>query len=271
MGQIDSRRLKHRIVKATPWMGLIGVLFFSLRMMSWSYERLIEAQLRLPHAPTGWVQAVGFIFRSVGDQVQRLQALDLENEKLRLELELMRTQFQKYQFEVEKESAQRKTKQIENRLSQETGAQVGRTLSAISYRPPRHLPPAQLLTLALAHLQGFEDEKAAVILTHLTSLEQTDFYRTPEILLLTGMVWYRLDHLVMAEAYFDEVLKQKSEASALPYFAQARLWKAVLAQRSHKKSQAQYWLSQLVENHPHSMEAQWVNQRGEDDEQKIHE
>jgi hypothetical protein len=271
MEQIQPQSWKARIRKTLPWLGFILVLLGCLRMMSWSYDRIIQVQLRRPDAPTGWVQATLYVLKSMKDQVHQLQVLDLENEKLKLELESLRAQFQKYQFEVETERGLIKTQHIENRLSRETGLKVGRTLPALSYRPPRDLPPAQLFTLALTYVKAFEDEKAAVILSNLTALEQTDFYRTPEVLLLTGLVWYRIDHRVMAEAYFDEVLRQKKEASALPYFAQARLWKAILAKHKEKESDVQYWLGQLLENHPHSLEVQWVNPIGEEYEKRKNE
>ncbi|MEK6580303.1 MAG: hypothetical protein AABZ55_13845, partial [Bdellovibrionota bacterium] len=45
------------------------------------------------------------------------------------------------------------------------------------------------------------------------------------------------------------------------YQAQARLWKALTASRVAKHKDAQEWLKDLVDHHPHSMEAGWVNSK----------
>lgn len=242
-----------------PLFGLLGVLLFCLRMVSWSYGLIEQAQPLRPTQSANLIEAVGQVYQSIQHQVSQIQSLEQENQRLRLEAETLKLQFQKLQFDWHEQNAQSQTTRIENKLSQETGEKIGRTLVAMSYRPPVDLAPAQLFTLGLTYLKGFEDEKAAVILTSLTHLENTDLYRTPEVLLLTGMVWYRVNHLTMAEAYFDEVLRQKAERESLPYLAQARLWKAILAKHYDKELKAQYWLNELLENHPHSVEVQWIN------------
>lgn len=259
MAQFTFAKFRNALEQSLPGVGILGVLLFCLKMMAWSYGLIDGAHPLSFKSVEGLIQGVNEVYQAIDHQVTQIQVLERENQRLRLEAEALKVQFQRLQFDFQRQNAERQTIQVENKLTQETGDKIGRTLLSMSYRPPVDLTPAQLFTLALTYLKGFEDEKAAVILSSLTHLENTDLYRTPEILLLTGMVWYRVNNLTMAEAYFDEVLRHKGESQSLPYFAQARLWKAVLAKQHDKEIKAQYWLNELLENHPHSAEVQWIN------------
>ena len=66
----------------------------------------------------------------------------------------------------------------------------------------------------------------------------------------------------MADFYFDRALKSEGEES-LQYQAQARLWKALVAKARGKQQQAQFWMQELVDQHPHSPEANWINPQRE--------
>lgn len=145
------------------------------------------------------------------------------------------------------------------KLNEETGARVGRILAGIDYRPPGHLLPDQLNTLALSYFRAGENEKSAVLFTFLTGLEENQTYKTPKHYLLTGVSWYRLDHYRAADEYFDKVLAVEAAPEVLQYHAQARLWKALTAEKTQKRSRAQHFLRELVDHHPRSMEAAWVN------------
>jgi outer membrane protein assembly factor BamD (BamD/ComL family) len=113
--------------------------------------------------------------------------------------------------------------------------------------------------LGVSYLKAHEDEKAAVIFTSLTSLEDTDTYRNSKDLVLTGVLWYRLENYHLADNYFDEALKSPETRESLPYQAQARLWKAVVSKRFKKEIKTQYWLKELIDHHPNSPEVEWVN------------
>jgi hypothetical protein len=142
-------------------------------------------------------------------------------------------------------------------------------LASIPYKPPRELLPFQLYTLGISYLKAGEDEKAAVILTTLTSHADYHSYQTAENLLLTGVAWFRIENFTLAESYFDEVLKVPEGLDTIQYQAQARLWKAVLAKRSSKEMKAPYWLRELIDHHPHSDEASWINStEGENENSK---
>ena len=138
---------------------------------------------------------------------------------------------------------------------------MGRTLASIYYRPPMHLLPPQLYTLALSYFKAGEDEKAGVILTFLTGLEENNAYKNSKNYLMTGISWYRLANYELADAYFDQALEMKEGTESLPYLAQARLWKGLSAEKLGKHSASQQWLRELVDYHPQSTEAAWVNSR----------
>jgi tetratricopeptide (TPR) repeat protein len=96
------------------------------------------------------------------------------------------------------------------------------------------------------------------------TLQDVDSYRNPKDYLLTGVAWYRIDNLEEADRYFAKALDVAPKAvgaAMLPYKAQARLWRAIVAERSGKRAKAQYWMRELVDHHPHSKEAQWVNSK----------
>jgi hypothetical protein len=65
----------------------------------------------------------------------------------------------------------------------------------------------------------------------------------------------------LADSYFTEVLKNSDDPDDRTV-AQARLWKALVAQKTGKKLKAQYWMKDLRDHHPQSTEAKWINAPG---------
>ena len=213
-------------------------------------------------AVKGWDHAVhvyGESFRNVQTKVEDIQALDEENSQLRLENANLRRWVETVRFDCSLAKAESRTRELGMKLNEETGARVGRILAGIDYRPPGHLLPDQLNTLALSYFRTGENEKSAVLFTFLTGLEENQTYKTPKHYLLTGVSWYRLDHYRAAEEYFDKVLALDAAPEVLQYHAQARLWKALTAEKTQKRTRAQHYLRELVDHHPRSMEAAWVN------------
>ena len=100
-----------------------------------------------------------------------------------------------------------------------------------------------------------------MIFTILADMDEPNLYRTPRTNLLAGASWYRLDNFEMANKYLDKVLEFPEVSENLPFLAQARLWKALSALRVSKVADAQQWLRDLVDHHPHSTEAGWVNSK----------
>ena len=188
-----------------------------------------------------------------------------ENERLKLENANLRNWSETLRFNCAASDARSQTQKIGLRLTQETGRIVGRTLASINYRPPSHLLPPQLYVLAASYFKGEEFEKSAVILTFLTGLEDNKAYKTAKNYVLTAVSWYRLDHFKLADEYFDYVLQFPAVPENLQYQAQARLWKSLIAKRSGQTELSQHWLHELIDHHPHSMEAVWVNSMGAED------
>ena len=59
--------------------------------------------------------------------------------------------------------------------------------------------------------------------------------------------------------HFDRALKAPEKTENLQTLAHARLWKALTSSRTNKHTQSQFWLTELIDHHPLSLEASWVN------------
>jgi len=208
------------------------------------------------------VRYVSDLSHSIGDiqaKVVRIRKSAEENERLRLENMNLRVKLESLQYSHNAKAADKNTKEFELKLSKETGAKVGRSLSSINYQVPAKLFASQLYTLALAYVVAREDEKAVVLLTHLTGQEENGLYKNAKDYLLTGVAWFRIENFALADYYFDEVLKIPESETSIQQHAQARLWKGIVAEKLQKKFKAQFWLKELVDHHPNSQEAKWVN------------
>jgi len=182
-----------------------------------------------------------------------------ENRRLRLENANLRVQVESVKMSCRMEEASEKTAEASEKLQRQTGDRVGRMLASIKYRPPTHLLPPQLYTLGTSYFRAEDFEKAAVILTLLTEMQENTAYRTAKNLLMLGVAWFRLDNPALAAQAFEQALEEPERAENLSYQAQARLWKAVISAREGKSMKTQFWLRELVDRHPHSIEASWVN------------
>lgn len=202
-------------------------------------------------------------FWSLQEKVDDLRRADQDRERLKLENAYLRLRLESEQFEHQADDASHATQEKEAKLKSETGSKIGRTLASIRYRVPENLLPGQLYTLGVKYFQAHEDEKSAALFSFLTHLEDNDTYRTPQAYLMAAISWYRLDNLNFADQYLDQLFQVQaltSEAEpANGILSQARLWKALVAQRMGKHHLAQEELKKLIEQYPHSMEAKWVN------------
>lgn len=191
--------------------------------------------------------------------VETFKNADEENRKLKIENINLRRWVEDLKYNCISQEGQSQSNELSRKLASETGTKMGRVLASIQYRPPAHLSNPQLHTLAVSYFKAKEFEKAAVILSFLTSLDETQEYKTAEKLLMTGVTWYRLDHFKLADGYFDRVLELPASKDDLQYQAQARLWKAIIHERMGDHSHSQEWLQKLLEEHPHSVESSWIN------------
>jgi hypothetical protein len=209
-------------------------------------------------SPSRYISDLTHAVENIQAKVTRIRNSAEENEKLRLENMNLKVNIETIKYSSSTKAAQLNTEDFELRLSKETGAKVGRSLSGINYQAPQMFP-SQLYTLALAYVVARDDEKAAVLLTLLTGQEGKATYKTAKDYLMTGVVWYRIENLLLADYYFDQVLKLPETELSIQSQAQARLWKAIVAEKLQKNIKAQFWLKELVDHHPNSVEANWVN------------
>lgn len=194
-------------------------------------------------------------------KARALERLHYENERLTLENANLRRWAMASKFACQEQHSKTKTRETSSALLKQTGTPVGRALASLDYRPPMHLLPGQLYTLGVSYFNGRDDEKAAVIFSYLTEMEDQPQFKSPSVLLIAGVSWYRLQNLKMANRFFDRALQAPETESSLRYLARARLWKAVVAHRLGSTKESQKWMRNLVVNHPHSTEAGWVNRR----------
>jgi hypothetical protein len=205
------------------------------------------------------LETYGQAWLRIQAKVDELRHSDEDNARLRLESAHLRLELESTQFGCHSEAAAKTTQDLEHKLDQQTGSRIGQILKGMTYKPPMKLIPAQMYTLGLSYLKAHEDEKVAVIFSYLTALEETAVFKTPKNFLITGIAWYRMQNYILADFYFDEVLKRPEDSDNIQFQAQARLWKALVSKRTHKEIKTQYWMRELVEHHPHSLEAKWVN------------
>jgi tetratricopeptide (TPR) repeat protein len=199
-------------------------------------------------------------FESIQAKVDELRRADEENGRLRLENAHLRLLVESGRFERYAEHSEKMTHETELKLGQQTDSRVGRTLASIAYHAPTDLPPKELYGLGLSYFRARDDEKAAVILTFLTGLEDDDRFRTPPNLILTGIAWYRLEHFEKAEHYFDEALKvAHGKPDGESATRQGLLWKGLVAERIGKHEKSQAWLHEVLDQAPRSSEAALIN------------
>lgn len=199
-------------------------------------------------------------FHSFGEKYGEIQRAHSENQKLRHENFELRAQLEGKKFDRLSHQALHHSQELGSEIQGEAGNSMARTLASIEYKPPTSLPPNQMLALAAHYFQKEDYERSVTILHRLLSRQDRNM-RTPRHLLMTAVAWYHLGHLNHANHFLDELLAHESARENLPYLAQGRLWKALTAQKLKKQSDAQHWLTELLDHHPRSIEASWVNSR----------
>jgi tetratricopeptide (TPR) repeat protein len=259
--KIDARKIAKRALAVTAGAVTLGLVF---KLGFWASGAFGVAS-HVKGATVGLEELVGHPLESVQSKVDQVaKALD-ENERLRLENAHLKLRVETLQFDCHQKRAAENTKTYELKLDPQTGSRVGRTLASIGYRIPDQLSADQLYVLGVSYFKSEENEKAAAILTFLTNLENNHSFRNPRDWLMTGVAWYRLDNFDAAAPFFDQVLEATGHGEnedTKTYHAQALVWKSLIAERTGKPVKAQYWLRELLDHHPYSREAEWVNGRG---------
>jgi|GEM_PF-2502089 len=202
-------------------------------------------------------------FQSVQGKVENLKLADQTREKLLLENSFLRTRLEATQFECRAAKAEIATAEIGKKLKTSTGSNEGRAIASANYKMPTDLLPAQLYTLGVSYFKANESEKAAVIFSMLSGMEtkpeEKIEYKTAKSFLLAGVSWYRIQNYSMALEYFGKAIALAGTPDTQSYQVQARLWKAVAAEKMGSHDAAQNYIKDLLDHYPHSTEAAWVN------------
>jgi tetratricopeptide (TPR) repeat protein len=201
---------------------------------------------------------------STNEKASEIEHALEENTHLRYENANLRLKLETADFEAQEKEAAQENAANSKQLEKNAGSRAARSIASIAYKPPTNLLPSQMYTLGVTYFKAQENEKAAVIFSFLTQLEDNAAYRTARNYVMTGVSWYRLSNFEMADHYFDLALKEPEKSENLRYQAQARLWRGVIAQNAGKPTEAQYWLRDLLDHHPQSTEAGWVNSQEAD-------
>jgi hypothetical protein len=248
---------------------LVSMFGESLFPLSSRHGRFIANTLSSRASWSRLVETYGQAWLSIQAKVDDLRKAEEERSKLRLENANLKLNLEALQFDCHAKKGKNSTQTHGLKLKNETGTPAGKIRASLNYTIPQELLPSQLYVLGVTYFKSREDEKAAAIFTHLTGLDEGDTYRKPKDLLMTGVAWYRLENFKLADQYFDDVLKSPETKESIQYQAQARLWKALVAKRFNKELKSQFWLKELVDHHPHSPEAKWVNSSGEEHAHKF--
>lgn len=193
------------------------------------------------------------------EKVNRIYLVDQDNAQLRLENAVLRENLEDRVFRKMATHDEKISEKIAQQQVEKTGSQTGRSTKDFQFTPPEQLLPFQVQTLAIAFLKEQNYEKAASLFTSLLEHKDTQF-QTAQTYLAAGVAWYKVDNYTQAELYFNEaLLKAKTDPQKESLEVQCRLWKALIAHSLNKKVHAQYWLNEVLDHHPKSEEASWVN------------
>jgi hypothetical protein len=209
-----------------------------------------------------WAAATSGFYHHTQEKVNHLRELDEKYARLAVQNASLKEEFEALKFAKESKSAADETRAFAKRLSQDTGVRTGRSIASFNYKIPTDLSAAQLYTLGMSYFLAHDDEKAAVILSSLISLDGN--YRTAKNYMISGVIWYRLENMAQSDQNLDLAIKLDTTPENERYQVQAHLWKALVAKRLQSDDRVQFWLKQLLDHHPHSTETGWVNLGGEE-------
>ena len=201
---------------------------------------------------------VGF-FKGLQEKVDAIKNAEETSRRLQLENAHLRVMLETSRYACLSDEAKKQTEKVGAKLNAETGTKIGRTLASIPYQIPENMMPDALYTLGVSYFKARDSEKAVAILSFLADMQGDDTYKTPSNFLMTGISWFRLDNYKYADEYFSRVVDLKPTKENRPYKVQAKIWKALVAERRNDKSAAQAWLKRTLESHPQTKEARWIN------------
>mgnify|MGYP003950277839 CR=1 FL=1 len=244
---IKLKDLKWNHPKHTRWLiaGCIVLAFmFSIRgLIGSTYHQVSSAMM------------------SVQKKVVDIHLAHEQNRFYKLENANLRQWVEVLQFKFDALKSTHHTNELNSGFLLGSKLNVGRALASLDYQPPLQLLPPQLYILAMSYFRAGEFEKATAIFTYLTQMKENHAYQTPQNYLLTGVAWYQLNKMDLAMTHINLAMdSSKLDPDEYKHIeAQGRLWKALVYHKIKDNMQSQTWLKELVDYHPKSAEAGWIN------------
>lgn len=205
----------------------------------------------------GLTETYRFYFHEAKTRLEELEQADRENAELRRRVDILEKERDRESLEkVEKTMHVQQDVQAKIQKEQ-TGSEIGQSLLQLKYEPPTNLMPHQLYALAVGYVRKNENQQAAAILTRLVDLKEDKSYKRPEVFLITGVAWYRLENWKMAETFFEKAISGSSDS--MQVHRQAKVWRALLLRKTGQEQLAQKIMIDLIAKSPHSSEAKWIN------------
>jgi tetratricopeptide (TPR) repeat protein len=198
-----------------------------------------------------------FYFHEAITRLKDLERADRENQELRHRLDELEKQYDRAEVEALEKTLHAQTDLKTKIQKEQTGSEIGQSLMQLKYEPPTHLMPHQLYALAVGYIRKNENQQAAAILTRLVDLKEDRSYKRPEVYMLTGVAWFRLENWKLAEIFIQKAIDGSSDR--MQVHRQAKVWRALLLQKIGREKEAQRVMVDLIAKSPHSSEAKWIN------------
>ncbi len=262
MGLLDIKEKTKKFFAGTFGTLLIALTILSgvAALLSPLLKDAIHSEIGVNLKEMGLTETYRFYLHEAIIRLNELEQADRENEELRRRVDLLEKERDQDKLSsVEKAMHVQKDMQAKIQKEQ-TGSEIGQSLMQLKYEPPTNLMPHQLYALAVGYVRKNENQQAAAILTRLVELKEDKSYKRPEVYLLAGVAWFRLENWKMAETFFDKAMSGSSDS--MQVHRQAKVWRALLLKRTGQEHLAQKIMIDLIAKSPHSSEAKWINFNG---------
>jgi tetratricopeptide (TPR) repeat protein len=198
-------------------------------------------------------------WHSIQEKVKAFEGLETENQQLTLENAKLEAKLFELEQKVTSGKSESKTRTVASQ-AKKLGATTSVAPEAIGYQVPDYLLPHQLFVLGIQYLEEGSFERSSKVFEYLATRSHEKQIPLARLWMLAGISWFKVKNYQKSNQYFDQILKDKMGVKSPDgYYAQAKLWKALVAERLNKKDQAQAMMLDLLEKHPYSKEVEWVN------------
>lgn len=266
MAKFDIKQWIGKVKQWKLWLPKVGMSLAAIAVcaaligfsVSVGPEVLHVVKSHLAKGPAG---SVIHAIESVQNKVKVLAESHAENDVLKKENQYLRLELGLKNYDIRSLASEAKTNSIGLELEKETGLKTGRVVETLKYKIPPNLLPQNLYLLGLTYLRDGKSEAAAAIFHFLMNGSDGKTYQTPTNFILSAISWFQVDHLELAESYFSAVLKLSPDSNEeiLRLHAVARVWMAAIEKKRGHSAKANRWLHEVLDFHPKSLEARWVN------------